>query len=147
MERVKKYTRLIEENNVDKNKIVFLGRQEIKDIPMWLKAADILLMPHPKTIFYERYVSPLKLFEYMCSNNPIIASNLDSIKEILSHKKNSYLVEPGSSLEISNAIYDLIKNPSLSAAIASQAYKDVDNFSWAKRGFRINRFIEKLLLS
>ena len=83
----------------------------------------------------------------MCSNNPIIASNLDSIKEILSHKKNGYLVEPGSSLEIANAIYDLVKNPSLSLNIAAEAYKDVDDFSWAKRGLRINRFIAKSLLT
>ena len=78
-------------------------------IPIWLKASDLLLMPHPREIFYQKYVSPLKLFEYMCSNKPIIASNLEAIREILKHKKNAFLVEPGSPISISKGIKELIE--------------------------------------
>jgi len=144
MDRVNKYFRIIQNYKIDLDKVVFLGRQEIKNIPLWLKSADILLMPHPKTIFYEKYVSPLKLFEYMCSDNPIIASNLDAIKEILSHRNNSYLVEPGSSKSIARAIKYLINNKSLSTKIAKKAFIDVDNYSWLKRGERIYKFIAKV---
>ena len=144
MDRVKNYVKIMQNYKIDLDKVVFLGRQEIKKIPLWLKSADILLMPHPKTIFYEKYVSPLKLFEYMCSDNPIIASDLDSIKEILSHKNNSYLVEPGSSKSIARAIKYLINNKELSSKIAKKAFIDVDNYSWLKRGERIYKFISKV---
>ena len=143
LDRVKKYKQIIRNYKIDDDKFVFLDRQEVKTIPIWLKAADILLMPHPKTIFYQKYVSPLKLFEYMCSNNPIIASDLDSIKEILVHENNSYLVDPGSSKSIAKAIQLLLKDKNLSTKIAKKAFSDVDNFSWIKRGERIIKFISE----
>ena len=142
--RVNKYIEILKRYKISPDKVEFLGRQEIKTIPIWLKAADILLMPHPKTTFYEKYVSPLKLFEYMCSNNPIIASNLEAIKEILSHKNNSYLVNAGSPLSISKAIKYLMINKDFSKKLAQKAYSDVDNFSWQKRGLRINKFISEI---
>lgn len=143
LDRVKNYKQIIRNYKIDDDKFVFLGRQEVKTIPIWLKAADILLMPHPKTIFYQKYVSPLKLFEYMCSNNPIIASDLDSIREILIHENNSYLVHPGSSKSIARAIKLLLKDENLSTKIAKKAFIDVDNFSWIKRGERIIKFISE----
>ena len=100
-------------------------------------------MPHPNTTFYQKYVSPLKLFEYMCSRNPIIASNLPSIKEILEHKKNSYLVDAGSSESIGKAIEFITRDKKFSSKIAKKAFIDVDNFSWVKRGERINKFISE----
>jgi len=118
-----------------------LGRQEVKTVPIWLRSADILLMPHPNTIFYQKYVSPLKLFEYMCSKNPIIASNLPSIQEILEHKKNSYLVDAGSFESIAKGIEFIIRDKKFSSKIAKKAFNDVDNFSWFRRGKRINKFI------
>ena len=145
MDRVKKYKEIIRKYKIDIGKVVFLGRQEVKTIPIWLKAADILLMPHPKTVFYQKYVSPLKLFEYMCSKNPIIASDLDSIKEILKHKKNSYLVQPGSFKSIANAIQLLVKDQNFSNKISKKAFTDVDNYSWEKRGERIINFITQLI--
>ena len=79
----------------------------------------------------------------MCSNNPIIASDLDSIREILIHKNNSYLVDPGSSKSIAKAIQSLLKDENLSTKIAKKAFIDVDNFSWIKRGERIIKFISE----
>ena len=145
LDRVKKYKKIIQKNKIDSEKIIFLGRQEVKTIPIWLKAADILLMPHPKTIFYENYVSPLKLFEYMCSNNPIIASDLESIKEILIHKNNSYLVDPGSFESIAKAIKFILKNKHFSIKIANQAFVDVEEFSWLNRGYKINKFFSEVI--
>lgn len=141
LERVKKYREIIHKYKIDFEKIVFLGRQEVKTIPIWLRAADILLMPHPNTTFYQKYVSPLKLFEYMCSRNPIIASNLPSIKEILEHKKNSYLVDAGSFESLAKAIEFITRYKKFANQIAEKAFNDVDNFSWFKRGQRISKFI------
>ena len=144
LDRVDIYKKIVKKNNIDAQKIIFMGRQEIKKIPIWLKSADILLMPHPRTEFYEKYVSPLKLFEYMCSNNPIIASDLESIKEILTNKKNSLLVDPGSAKSIAEAIETLVNNPKFSKKIAKQAFSDINNFSWIKRGNKIINFIQNI---
>ena len=56
--------------------IKFLGKKEQKDIAVLLQAADVLLLPHPKGEYSQ---SPMKLFEYMASGTPIVASRLPSI--------------------------------------------------------------------
>src|SRR3989344_2209895 len=44
-----------------------------RDIPIYLKASDTLVMNYPSTEHYSLYMSPLKMFEYMASGTPIIA--------------------------------------------------------------------------
>ena len=101
-------------------------------------------MPFPKTNHYIKYASPLKLFEYMCSKNPIIATDLISTKEILTHKKNSILVKANSSKAIADGINMIYKNKNLSTQIAKQAYKDVDKYTWDLRAEKILNLIYSL---
>ena len=50
-------------------------------------AVDILIMPYQKNVAIgakghdtARWMSPMKMFEYMASGNPIISSNLAALK-------------------------------------------------------------------
>ena len=62
---------------------------------------DILLAPYEKKVSIfgnsksdtSKFMSPLKIFEYMSHKKPIIASDLPVIREVL-NDKNSILVEP-----------------------------------------------------
>ena len=64
-----------------------------------LKRYEVLLMPYSNKVFGRgknleigKYMSPMKLFDYLASGSIIIASKLDVYKHIL-NKKNSILVE------------------------------------------------------
>ncbi|PIT95636.1 hypothetical protein COT96_00125, partial [Candidatus Falkowbacteria bacterium CG10_big_fil_rev_8_21_14_0_10_38_22] len=55
--------------------IRFEGRKPHGEIPIWLKAADVLVLPNTaKEKISKYYTSPLKLFEYMAAQKPIVAS-------------------------------------------------------------------------
>ena len=70
----------------------------------WSKAVDILVLPNSgKTEISRIRTSPMKMFEYMASKRPIIASNLSSLREIL-NKDNSILVSPDSPRDIFDGI-------------------------------------------
>lgn len=63
--------------------------------PIRLKASDLLLMPRPNNEFFANHVSPLKLFEYLSSRRPNVASRLPAIMEVLQDGENGVLAEPG----------------------------------------------------
>ncbi len=124
--------------------LLFVGQQLHEIIPEYLKAADILVLPNKSgNIISERYTSPMKLFEYMASNRTIIASDLPSIREVL-NESNAYLVPPNSPEALSGAVLIAQGNKAEAEKRAGKALTDVEEFSWEKRGEKINSFIQKL---
>jgi len=137
-----KYRELIKNAGLSQDRFIFLDKQPVKDVPIWLKASDILLMPHPKKTFYSYFVSPLKMFEYMASKRPIVASKLPAIEEILTDKTNALLGIPGDAESIANNIKEILNNAKLGESLAKNAYEKVKNFTWDKRVNRIISFIK-----
>ncbi len=127
--------------------ILLLDHKPHRDIPYYLKAADVLILPNKKgDEISEKYTSPLKLFEYMAAEKPIVASNLSSIREILS-KENAVLVEPNNSHSLAAGIVKAMENPDFSDKMLKQAYKDVQNYTWQKRAQKIMEILKlKILL-
>ena len=96
--------RLLDKNflEITKPKNLFInGHKKYRYIPSILSKAKILLMPYQKKVFGRSenidlvsYMSPLKLFDYLASGTPIIASKLIVYSHILKHNRNSILLEP-----------------------------------------------------
>ncbi len=127
--------------NKDRNNILVLGRKPYAAIPVFLKAADILVLPNlADSAISSRYTSPLKLFEYLAAGKPVVASDLPSLREIL-NSENSILVTPGSPDDLAEGIRKLIANPELSKMIAEKALVTVKDYTWDKRAIKILDFI------
>jgi glycosyltransferase involved in cell wall biosynthesis len=128
--------------NANLKNIMIVGHRPHQEIPYWLKAADILVLPNSaKEKISQFYTSPMKLFEYMASGTPIVASGLPSIREIL-NKENAVLVQPDNSASLAAGIEKVLKNSDFSAKISRQAYLDVQNYTWDKRAKNILDFIK-----
>lgn len=111
-------------------------------MPHYLAAADVLVMPNARgEEISERYTSPLKLFEYMASNRPIVASDLPSLREIL-NESNAAFFEADNPESLARVISMVIKDSSLGERIAAQARKDVTPHTWKRRAQRIVAFLE-----
>lgn len=137
MNTVKNYLELAHKNNIPNNRFQFRDRVANIEVPLWLKACDILTIPWQWNQFSAYYTSPMKLFEYMATGNPIIASDLPSIKEILSHNQNALLCTSGDIQAIADSIKLLLENPEFSDKIAQQALLDVQNNTWYARANKI----------
>jgi glycosyltransferase involved in cell wall biosynthesis len=107
------------------------------DVPLYLRGLNVCVLPLPWTDHFAYAASPLKLFEYMASGTPIVASNLPAVAEILRDGENALLVPPGDVAALTDAIRRLRDDPILGAELARQAKQDVREFTWDKRAMRI----------
>ncbi|MCE9629054.1 MAG: glycosyltransferase family 4 protein [Candidatus Vogelbacteria bacterium] len=118
-----------------------LGHKEHQEIPVYLKAADVLVLPNSDREEVSRIcTSPMKLFEYMAAGRPIVASDLPSIREVLD-EDSSVLVEPSDSLDLARGIKLVLSNQKLAESIANQSFKKSRTYSWKARVDKIINFI------
>lgn len=133
------FKKFVKKNNL-KN-ILILGYQDYSKIPYFLKAADCLVLTGTKkSKISGEYTSPMKMFEYMASGRPIIASDLPSFREVL-NQGNSILVESDNPKALAEGIKKVLNSPELAEKISNQAFKDVQQYTWDKRAKKILRFI------
>ena len=113
-----------------------------EEVIIYLAAADVLVLPTSGNKEIGRYyTSPLKLFEYMAAQRPIVASDLPSLREVLKHKHNAYLVEPDDPQALAEGIHWVVSQPEVAQLMATQAQNDVQEFTWEKRAKRVVEFM------
>jgi len=119
-----------------------VGYRPAEEIPLWLKAADALVLPNSaKEKISAFYTSPLKLFEYLSSGRPIAAADLPSIREVLNND-NSILFPPDDLAGLVKGINKILDDPALAAKLSAQALKDAQPYAWEKRAEKIIAFIK-----
>ena len=63
-------------------------------------ACDVLLAPYRRQVYtsggsdISRWMSPLKIFEYMAAGKAIVCSNIAVLHEVLTHKENAWFCPP-----------------------------------------------------
>ena len=121
--------------------VTIVGHKPHSEIPYWLSAADVLVLPNSgKEDISKLWTSPMKMFEYMASGRPIVASDLPSLREVL-NENNSVLVEPDNPEKLDEAIKKILENPQLAEKISDQAFKEVQDYTWEKRAKKIFEFL------
>jgi glycosyltransferase involved in cell wall biosynthesis len=109
----------------------------------YLEAADVLLLPYTREMqgidgtTIGAIASPLKLFEYCAAGRPIVASALAPVQEILRHGHSAWLVDPGNSDALADAVELLVHSPALSARLAASARNTCEAFTWEARTRRV----------
>ena len=113
--------------------IIFLGFRQYRELADNQAAADVLILPNSgKSDISAKYTSPLKLFAYMASGRPIVASDLPSLREVLS-EKNAFLVAPDDPEALAEGIRYALAHPEEAAKRAAQALGDVKRYTWESR--------------
>ncbi|MEZ9705379.1 glycosyltransferase [Vibrio breoganii] len=81
---IEKYKDILSE--LDIKNVKFFGRLPHSDVLKMQREASVLLYPLTESNPLWKYTSPLKLFEYMASYRPIVASRIGSVNEIVSEE-------------------------------------------------------------
>lgn len=115
------------------NNLNFAGHVLPTKVPIYQAAADILALPNMKGSLIDDVTSPMKLFEYIASQRPIVATDIPSLLEILDDKYNALISPAGDDYKLSENIKLLFRNPSLCRLLAKNARQDLQKYSWDAR--------------
>jgi len=112
------------------------------EIPLYLKAFSVCVLPLPAAPHFACAASPLKLFEYMASGTPLIASQLPATEEVLSDGEHAILVAPGSVEALEGALQRVRHDPALGQRLGAAAARAVQQFTWERRAQHILSMID-----
>ena len=112
--------------------VIFQSFVDPSEIPDYQRTADLLIMYYPPLKQFD-CTSSAKLFEYLASGVPVVASRTKSIEEIISDGENGFLVEPGKPLTLAETINRLLTDRRLLTTVGRNAQKRAAEFSWEKR--------------
>jgi len=131
------------------NNLFFMGHVSPKKASILMLAMDILLMPYQESVSIGidsidtvKWMSPMKMFEYMACGVPIISSDLSVLKEVLIDNHNSLLVKPNDIEDWALAIQRISNSSDLQEMLGKNAFYDYrEKHTWnirAKAFIKLN---------
>jgi len=118
------------------DRIIFAGAVPYEKIPQYLSVCDACLIPFRKNMISQNAI-PLKLFEYMACDKPVISSHLDGVKSIAGD--NIYYAD--TSREYEEVIKYLIKNTENMKPMREFV---IANYDWNSLSKRLEHILESV---
>lgn len=114
-------------------KVSFLGFRPYAKLPLVQQAADVLVIPNTaKNELSSTFTSPLKLYTYMTSRVPIVASDVPSIRNVLGEGSCFYFT-PDDPQSLGEAIKKALSDKEKVSEYTQKARKLVEGKTWKKR--------------
>ena len=137
-EEILEYKKLAKENGV-LDRCIFEGRKDFKEVVLYEQASDALVIPYPDKPHFRLYGFPMKVYEYMASQRPIIYSKLELAEEVLSDCGYGFV--PDDPIDLAEKIKQAIDAKDVDGK-TKIAYKKVKNYTWQKKAENIIEFIK-----
>ncbi len=113
------------------------GFQPPERVLLYLAAADAGVVPNrARPAISARYTSPLKVFEAMAVGLPLVASDVPSLRELLTHERDALLVTPDDAAALAAAIERLIGDEALRSRLGANLRARAPEHTWDARAAR-----------
>lgn len=125
-----KLDNILKKDNVEKYSII-TGFVPYSEIPEYLSACDVLLTPCVNNENLPFFNSPVKLFEYMAMEKPIVATEVGQQTDIFQDGYNALTCEERQPKQLAEKMIELYKNRELRRKISEGARKDaIEKYDW-----------------
>ena len=112
--------------------VIFTGWVLHSDVPEFIAAADIGVMPLRATLQTNCYLS-FKLFEYWGMAKPVIVSGVESISSVARDNESALIVKPGDAGTLRDALIKALRDPIALRFIGENGRKLVEtSYNWDK---------------
>lgn len=127
--------------------VIFVGRVPYEEVPYYIAASDVAVSPIPPDFIY-KVSSPLKLFEYMSMEKPVVANEEIPEHAYVIRKSGGGLLVPYNEKKFADAIIMLLSDAELRKKMATNARQWVlQNRSYRKLAERFKRYLMCLIAS
>lgn len=128
--------------------ILFRRAVANSELPLYLAACDVLLMPYEKGKIsasgggdISRVMSPLKMFEYLATGRLVMSSDLPVLREVL-NDENAILCPPADGDAWEGALRAVANDSALRNRLGQRAREDARRYDWRARVKRIMEAVE-----
>jgi glycosyltransferase involved in cell wall biosynthesis len=127
-EKVESY---VQENNLE-TQVKFLGVVTAEEKIKLFKSSDVFVLP----TYYHLEGQPVVILEAMAASLPVITTDWGSIKEMISHEVNGFIISPRSPRQIAEKIALLIEDKN------SRERMGEKNHRIAKERFNLDQYVD-----
>ncbi len=133
---------------LDLSEIVsFPGRIPWDEVPEFLAASDIFVLPSQRDKAGNLDGLPTVLLEAMACGLPCVASDVGGVSLVIDHEKNGILVSPNSSSELAEGLHLLIENKDIRKNFSHEArISVVERFNWVNVGKKFEAICQESLI-
>ena len=137
--------KFLKNQSIERNIKVF-DYVDYSKIPKILSKYDVALMPYQSkvrgrsSVWLEKYMSPLKMFDYMAAKMIILASDLTVYRHILKNNFNCILLKVNNDKNWSKALNNVFKDRKINNFLKKNAFKTAQEYTWDKRCQKIIGF-------
>jgi len=125
-------------------KVTFTGWVDSRYVPTYIAASDIGLVPHRKSPHTDTTI-PHKLFQYMTSGKPVVTSDAEPLKRIVSDAQAGLVFPSGDSKKLAGAVVRLRENKELARRLGENGRKAVaTRYNWEIEGKKLVDSYERL---
>ena len=126
--------------------VQFMGQVTRDEIPNHLAQFDVGYSGQQQLPIGVMYRSPLKLYEYMAMEKPVVASNFEDAERLIDDGKTGYLFEPGSKESLKASLRKAAAQRHALKQMGQAARKQVvAHHSWSARVAALINSIEEIL--
>jgi len=114
------------------DRFIFTGAKPYTSVPLYINASDLCVAPF---VSWERNIriagSPLKMYEYLACGKPVVASDIEGVRQILAESKSGVCVPAENPRELASAVVRLLCDPETRQSMGENSRRHVvESRSW-----------------
>jgi glycosyltransferase involved in cell wall biosynthesis len=113
-----------------------------EDIPNWLAKAHIGALPFPDEEKF-RVSSPIKLFEYMASGLPVMATRIVCHTDVMADSDYAFYADGANVPALVDCLKRISQHTESLPALGQQAMQDVHQWSWTAAARKLDKALKK----
>lgn len=141
----KKLRAMVEEMNM-MDRFFFPGAVAYENVPEYINACELCVAPFIRARNEIIGLSPLKIYEYLSCEKPVVASDIEGVGDFLKKTNSGIAVEPEDPKSLADGILKLLKDEELVKEMGSNGRRFVvQNHSWDGVALKVMEVCEDLM--